>query len=362
MYSGGEVSLAQAVTLDDVAALAAVSAKTVSRVVNGDARVSPDTRERVQAAIASLGYRPNLAARSLATSRSGLIGMFAPLVGGSHFFSELIREAIRACRRNGYHLAIEEAGVSDTRPVDAYREGLRKLRCEAMLLPSPMCDDLDLLDALDADGVRYVRISPALEPGRSVAIISDHAAGARDAARHLWAIGRRRFGIVTGMPHQASSPLRRDGFLAGLAEQGVTPDQVAMVEMADLIRDTGWGSPAGGLPNIIDLGRHAGARLLAGDDRPDAIFTYNDELAAGVVSQARDWGIDVPAQLSVVGFDDSDAARLCWPPLTTVRQPIARIAAQAVDILATGDPQDRRTIICPVELVVRGSSAVTAAG
>ncbi len=357
----------QAVTLDDVAALAAVSAKTVSRVVNGDARVSPETRRRVEAAITSLGYRPNLAARSLATSRSGLIGMFAPLIGGSHFFSELIREAIRACRSHGYHLAIEEAGVSQMTGAEIYRAGLRKLRCEAMILPAPICDDLDLLDALDADGVRYVRISPAREVNRSVAIISDHAGGARDAARHLWAIGRRRFGLVTGLPHQASSPLRRNGFLAGLAEQGVTEDQVAIVEMPDLIRDTGWGTAGGGtgagsgMGNIIDLGRHAGLRLLDRPDPPDAIFTYNDELAAGVVTQARDLGLDVPGQLSVVGFDDSDAARLCWPPLTTVRQPIARIAAQAVDILVTGDPQDRRTIICPVELVVRGSSAVSVA-
>ncbi|MFC4256488.1 LacI family DNA-binding transcriptional regulator [Altererythrobacter xixiisoli] len=347
----------QAVTLDDVAVLAAVSAKTVSRVVNGDARVSPDTRQRVQAAIASLGYRPNLAARSLATSRSGLIGMFAPLIGGSHFFGELMREAIRACRQHGYHLAIEEAGVHSMRNVDAYREGLRKLRCEGMVLPAPVCDDLELLDALDADGVRYVRISPALEVARSVAIVADHAAGARAVAQHLWSIGRRRFGLVTGMPHQASSPLRRDGFLAGLAEQGITADQMAIVAMPDLIRDTGWGAAGGGVPNIIDLGRHAGAQLFDRDCRPDAIFTYNDELAAGVVSQARDRGIDVPGQLSVVGFDDSDAARLCWPPLTTVRQPIARIAAQAVDILITGDPQDQRTILCPVELVVRGSSA-----
>jgi LacI family transcriptional regulator len=339
------------VTLDDVAARAGVSAKTVSRVVNGDARVSAETRTRVEAAVLQTGYRPNLAARSLATARSHLIGMFTPTSGLSNFFGELTHGAIRACRAHHHNLVIEEFDIGAPRAAETYRLGLRNLRCDGVILPSPVCDDMELLDALDEDGVRYVRISPAKEISRAPAIISDHAAGAGAVARHFWALGCRTFGVVTGLPHQASSPLRRDGFVGQIIREGGHLDDIQIIEMAGLLTEFRGDGRSG-----IDLGRFAGERLLHGAARPDAIFTYNDELAAGVVTKARDLGIDVPDQLCVAGFDDSDAARLCWPPLTTVRQPIASIAARAVELLTEPSAWTLETIICPVDLIERASS------
>lgn len=339
------------VTLDDVAARVGVSGKTVSRVVNGDAHVSPDTRKRVEEAVRDLGYRPNLAARSLATARSSLIALFTPTSGLSHFFNELTHSAIRTCRKHDHNLVVEEFDMHSLDGAATYRQGLQALRCDGMILPSPICDDLTLLDALDADGVRYVRISPAKEIDRAPAIISDHASGAKAVAQHFWSLGHRRFAIVTGLPHQASSPIRRDGFIAGILASGGGLSDIIIVEMQDLMREIGPGPHSG-----MDLGRAAAAQLLQGPSRPDAIFTYNDELAAGVISGARDLDIAVPAQLSVAGFDDSEAARLCWPPVTTVRQPIADIAAKAVAILASPVALANSTIICPVELIVRGST------
>lgn len=338
------------VTLDDVAAMAGVSAKTVSRVVNNDARVSPETRERVKQAVQRLGYRPNLAARSLATARSHLIGTFTPTTGLSHFFGELTHGAIRACRAHDYNLVVEEFDMRAPGVARIYRDGLRHLHCDGLILPSPVCDDMELLDILDEDEVRYVRISPAKEISRSPALISDHAAGARTVAQHFWSLGHRKFGVLTGLPYQASSPIRRDGFIDGIIRAGGSIDDIRVIEMGALLNETD--TACGG----IDLGREAGARFLRGSDRPDAIFAYNDEFAAGIVIQARNLGISVPDELGVAGFDDSDAARLCWPPITSVRQPIAEIAAQAVAMLAKPEAWTRETVICPVELIVRGST------
>lgn len=339
------------VTLDDVAARVGVSGKTVSRVVNGDARVSPDTRKRVEEAVQALGYRPNLAARSLATSRSHLIGIFTPTSGLSHFFGELTHSAIRACRRHDYNLVVEEFDMRAPKVADIYLRGLQALRCDGMILPSPVCDDLDLLDALEADGVRYVRISPGLQIERAPALISDHSAGARAVARHFWSLGHRRFAVLTGLPHQASSPIRRDGFVAGILECGGHKSDIEIIEMKHMLKMWGDQRQSG-----MDLGRAAAKRLLQSTSRPDAIFAYNDELAAGLVSGARDLDIAVPDRLSVAGFDDSEAARLCWPPLTTVRQPIAEISARAVEMLVAPIAPGNGAMMCPVELIVRGST------
>jgi LacI family transcriptional regulator len=132
---------------------------------------------------------------------------------------------------------------------------------------------------------------------------------------------------------------------------GGSLQDIQIIEMATLLKMVRGEERSG-----IDLGRLAGEQLLRGAGRPHAIFAYNDELAAGIVTKARDLGIGVPNELCVAGFDDSDAARLCWPPLTTIRQAIVSIAARAVEILTIPSAWTRETIICPVELVERASS------
>ena len=159
-------------TLDDVAAIAGVSAKTVSRVVNRNANVSAATRERIEAAIRETGYRVNQAARSLAASRSFLIGAFMPHLS-SFYFAEIFRGAAKACRQYGYHLVLEEFDHGADSVVDRYEQGLRGAHCDALILTPPVCDDEKLLDALDRDGLPYVRIAPGEQLGRSVAVGAD---------------------------------------------------------------------------------------------------------------------------------------------------------------------------------------------
>lgn len=338
-------------TLDDIATLVGVSAKTVSRVVNNDPRVSPETRNKIEEAIAQSGYLPNPAARSLATARSRLIGLFAPPTR-SHFYSELIRAAMRACRRAGYNLTVEEFDMRGGGAVETYIKTMRNLRCEGVILPSPICDDLDLLEALERDGVRHVRISPFLQPERSLSLVADHAAGARAVAEHFWSLGHRRFGVIAGLPQPASSAIRRDAFIAAVVAAGGSPGDVAVVHIGEIMDP----KTAPDAPSLIDVGRAAAHRLLTSEKPPRAISAFNDELAAGAVVQARELGITVPGALAVAGFDDSDAARLCWPALTTVRQPIEAIADAAVSEISCASSARFGVEVFPVQLIVRASS------
>lgn len=226
----------RSVTLENVAALVGVSAKTVSRVVNNDARVSPETRQRIQKAIEQIGYRPNLAARSLATAQTKLIGLFAP-PASSYFFSELVRSATRTCRANGYNLTIEEYDIIRESAVNVYKAGLRNLRCSGIILPAGICDDRELLDLLEEDATRYVRIAPARDLDRAPYITGNHAEGASSIARHLWSLGHRRFGMITGMPAAASTALRRDAFIKTIVDMGGCPADIEIIELQHLKKE-----------------------------------------------------------------------------------------------------------------------------
>ncbi|MBN8840443.1 MAG: LacI family DNA-binding transcriptional regulator [Sphingomonadales bacterium] len=321
---------------------AGVSAKTVSRVVNDHPSVRDTTRERVKMVIAETGFQLNLAARSLAASHSYLIGTFVANTA-SLYYSELSRGAARACRALGYHLVTEEFDQRSPTAADHYERALRQTRCDGMILPPPMCDDLALLDALERDGVRYVRISPMLQPDRSVAVFARDAEGVTALAQHLWDKGHRRFGVITGPSNFASSTTRRDALIAAVCALGGSASDVTASRM--LWDDT---FPA--------TGYRTAAHLLKDAPGISAIFTFNDELALGVLGYAHENGLRVPQDLAVAGFDDSDASSFAWPSLTTISQPIVDMAARAVEALVRESPHARKRIECPVSLVVRAST------
>lgn len=330
-------------TLDDVAAIAGVSAKTVSRVVNRNANVSAATRERIEAAIRETGYRVNQAARSLAASRSFLIGAFMPHLP-SFYFAEIFRGAAKACRQYGYHLVLEEFDHGSDSVVDRYEQGLRGARCDALILTSPVCDDEKLLDALDRDGVPYVRIAPGKQPDRSMMVGADECRGVEQLVRHLWEGGRRRFAIVAGPAEHASAMIRERAFCDALAALGGDPAGVALarIELHE---------------SIAEAGRMATLDLLRSTDPlPDAIFAFNDEVAIGAMAAIRELGRSIPGDIAVAGFDDSYLAQLVWPPLTTIRQPIADLAFRAVSIIAEEQCGGSDNILLPADLIVRGTS------
>lgn len=331
------------VTLADVAAISGASSKTVSRVVNRDPHVSQAMRQRVEAAIRETGYQVNQAARALAAARSYLIGAFLPNIA-SFYQGEILRGALNACRQHGYHLVVEEVDIDASIIVDSYMQGLRSAGCDALLLAPPVCDDEALLDALDRDGVRYVRISPATQPERSTALFADDALGVEQLVHHLWDQGRRRFALIAGPADHASAAIRESTFIDMVEKLGGNSSAIQR-------RHPEWQG------SMADIGRNAALSLLANPaDRPDALFAFNDEAAIGAMAGARELGLSVPDDISIIGFDDSYIAQLAWPQLTTIHQPIAEIAMKAVQIIAGEDDRPGEAILLPTHLVVRNSS------
>ncbi|WP_301749903.1 LacI family DNA-binding transcriptional regulator [uncultured Erythrobacter sp.] len=338
-------NLTRRATLDDVAAVAGVSPKTVSRVVNGDSAVSEKTRAKVGEAIAETGFQINQAARALAGARSFLIGLFT-INGSSYFFSELYRAAARECKASAHHLVLEEYAAGESSYISLYEKGLKSIRCDGVILPPPVCDDLALLDALDRDGVRYVRLAPKLEPERSTAIYADDHVGAADLARHLWAQGWRRFTVVVGPVDHASAAVRRDAFVDTLLGLGCARSEIRLIayERSNKAYST--------MAQLVEA-------VFDGLREQEAVFAFNDELATRVMLRARARGLDLPRDLAIAGFDDSDAAKVTWPTLTTVRQPVAELARLAVAELTAYPAKPPRIIRCPVKLIVRDSTKLS---
>jgi LacI family transcriptional regulator len=316
--------VADSVTIHHVARRAGVSIKTVSRVLNLEPNVSPDTRERVRAAVEALQYRPNQSARSLAGTRSFLIGLFYDNPSPA-YVSDVQLGAISRCREAGYHVIVEPLESASPDVGAQVRATLSTLRVDGVILTPPVCDNPAVMAALDAAGTPYVRIAPQSELGRAAYVHMDDRRAAAEMTRRLIAEGHRDIGFIKGHPDHGASHLRFQGYAEALAERGyeLRPDRLAQ----------GWFSFASGV--------EAAEQLLAGGDRPTAIFASNDDMALGVIAAAARMGIKAPGALSVAGFDDTPAACMVWPQLTTVRQPIEAMAAAAADLLICGHAAPR---------------------
>jgi LacI family transcriptional regulator len=319
-----------AVTIDDVAELAGVSIKTVSRVLNQEPHVRESTRERVLAAAKELDYTPNISARALAGSRSYLIGLYYdnPSPG---YVGQIEHGAMTACRRAGYHLIVEEIQETGTPLRDRIAAFQARVRPEGVILTPPLCDLPELLDALDAAGANYVRISPSQDLERSPYVYIDDRRAAEEMTLHLQQLGHRDIAFIQGSPDHLAAARRCEGFRDAMASAGlpVRPE---------------WIQP--GRFSFLS-GLEAGERLLASPDRPTAIFAGNDDMALGVMAVANRLHIEIPSDLALVGFDDSPSAQVVWPQLTTVRQPTADMAAVAAEMLierkaAAREPPGRR--------------------
>ena len=331
-------------TIIDVAAAASVSVKTVSRVINREPYVRSGVVAKVEAAIASLGYVPNTAARSLSGGRSYLIAAFFD--NPSLFYlANLQSGAMAACRAAGYHLVTEEVRLAEDLGLRQFARTLKTARIDGVILSPPLSDHRELLALLEACNLPYVRLSPHTQEDRSSAILSDEEGGARAVARHLFDFGHRSIAMVLGPTGHGASIWRREGFWSELEKHGIERDKYVEV--------------AGNF--TFESGMAAGLELLSRDPCPTAIFAANDDMAAGVIAAAARRGIRVPEDVSVVGFDDSPAAQMTWPPLTTVRQSIAEMSAAAARILIERGKNQAQKQILPVDLVIRGSTGLARA-
>jgi len=328
-------------TMEDVAKLAGVSLKSVSRVINAEPHVSAKLRAKVDAAIAELNYVPDMAARSLAGSRTFIIGLMFDNPS-PNYTMKIQMGAYEACRDSQYHLRIDN--IDSTAPRAEFEAQLsailRNSRCDGFVLTPPLTDNLILLDFLDHAGLRYVRIAPDVDLGRSPGVCIDDAAGAATVARHLWELGHRRFAIVRGPQSHGAAVRRRQGFIDELERLGL---KEPIVEA-----DGRFG---------FEQGITAGHEVLTANPRPTAIFATNDDSAAGVLVACSQHGLKTPHDISVCGFDDSWVAKSVWPYLTTVYQPMEELGRAAAMLLLRRDEPENILHKLDFHLVVRDSTA-----
>jgi LacI family transcriptional regulator len=332
--------------MEDVAARAGVSLKSVSRVVNGEAHVSEKLRAKVSAAVEALGYVPDVAARSLAGARSFVVGVLFDNPS-PNYNMKVQAGAYEACRDAGYHLRIDEvdSGCSDEELTAQIGAIVQKGRCDGFVLTPPLSDDSRVLDALEKLRKRYVRIAPVLDPGRSGAVETDDFEAAAQVARLFHRLAHDCVAVISGPKTHGRSLHRRSGFLQ---------------EMKTLRADATIDEERGDF--TFHGGIEAGKLLLARCKPPLAVFATNDDMAAGMMNAAQQMGYRVPQDVSVCGFDDGIIATTVWPYLTTIHQPIAEMAREAVRMLITSGAGAPETTMIESHLVERDSAAPKMAG
>ena len=335
-------------TIKDVARLAGVSPMTVSRVVNGSEYVSNATRQAVQRAIRELGYSPNIAARNLASERGERVGL---LYGNpsSAYLSEFLVGALEAASRHGVQLVLEKCEPTPA----AARRAARRLLAGAVVgvvLPPPLCESSAVRAELGAARLPIVTVAAGRPSSETMCVRIDDFTAAREMTRYLIGLGHERLAFIKGHPNQSASEERWLGFSAALEEAA---------------RERRGGQPPPRMEQgffSFRSGLDAARKLLGADPAPTAIFASNDDMAAAVVAEAHRRGLDVPRDLTVVGFDDTLIASTIWPELTTIQQPIARMAAEAIDMLVAAIRGSRRGAerlhrLLPHALISRQSAA-----
>lgn len=342
-------------TIYDVAAKAGVSIKSVSRVLNNEPNVSSILRAKVEEAASSLGYRRSLSARSLAGASSSLIAVLvdADLTiehwksgRGSDYLGRLEFGALMEARQVDYHLMVE---LVDHNSPDLERDLmalLNSIRPEGVILTPPNSDNAMVMDVLDATGTPYARIGPEAAFDRGYCIEMDERRAAYEMTRHLIDLGHSRIGFVTGPIAYGASRRRLAGYQDAMAEAGLEIKAPWVVEGDFTFRS----------------GAVAIDRLHQVAPEITAVFASNDDTALGVLQGAARLGLTVPGDLSIAGFDDSPGAGFSTPDLTTIRQPVAEMAAAAAQRLI---PPLRRLlnedlserVIVAHDLIVRHSTS-----
>ncbi|GGI86379.1 LacI family transcriptional regulator [Polymorphobacter multimanifer] len=324
-------------TIREVSAAAGVSVTTVSRVLNNEPYVKPATRRRVEEAIARLDFRPSVAARALAGQRSFQIALLYDNPSPYYIYS--IQTGARAhCIERGFRVVFQECDVTSADLARDIAGLLAETHLDGVILSPPVSDSAEVIAALQRSNLPFVRIAPGGSLDISPRVFIDDEAAAERITDHLVGLGHRRIGFIIGHPDHVASNQRLTGFRRALARHGIA-------EEAELIQQ--------GLFDFTS-GHAAGRRMLTMARRPSAIFASNDDMGAGVLTAAHELGLAVPGDIAIAGFDDTDLARLVWPPLTTIRQPTRELAHAAAKMLI--DATDTGGQQLDFELVIRGST------
>ena len=335
-----------AATIYDVAKSAGVSKTTVSRVVNDEAGVRAETIAKVRKAIKALRYQPNKAARSLASQTEARIGLLYnnPSVA---YFSELLIGALEGSGRHGAQLVVDKCEVGNPAAARDAVRNLVKGGISGMILTAPLSQSAELIRELTNEGIALVGVATGRFRSDISCVGIDDYKAAYEMTEYLITLGHRRIGFVKGHPGHTSSRQRYLGFSAAMR------NAEGKVEAPKVVQ--GYNSYRSGL--------EAGDKLLAHGCNVTAVFAGNDDMASAVMSVAHRCGLNVPHDLSVVGFDDTIAGSI-WPELTTIRQPISDIGSSAIDVIVqnihlsrSGGKPKRQNVLIAHKLIVRNSSA-----
>lgn len=302
-------------TIIDVARVAGVSTKTVSRVLNREPHVKRELQDRIRAAMVELNYQPNVLAQGLVRRRSHLIGLIYENPSPSYVV-ELQNGALDRLKNERYQLVVLPVGSVHERAGEIVSL-LRAAAVDGVVLAPPASDHPVVLRELEAAHLPYARIAPTRMLDTGASTMMDDVAAAREIASYVLSLGHRDIGIIKGDPTHSSSEARLLGYSQAFAAAGLSP-RLDWIEQGCF---------------TFESGLEAGRRLLDRNERPSAILAQNDDMAVGALMAARELGLGVPEDVSIVGFDDSEVSRLVWPRLTTIRQPVFEMAAAATGML-----------------------------
>ena len=317
-------------TIFDVANVAGVSIKTVSRVVNHEPNVRESTRERVENAIAVLKYRPDQSARNLASQRSHLIGLVyddpaAYDMPSGGYILDMQQGALKACRSAFSQLLIHPCDFRKKKVGIQLKELIEETRPAGIIVAAPLSNMPKIVRAIEATGTPCVRLSPGNDSGKKLSVSTNDREVSAEMTRYLAGLGHKRIAFITGDPDHKAVANRFLGYQDGLKESGLEFSE-SLVAAGD---------------NSFGSGEACAEKLLKGKNPPTAIFAANDDMAAGVLRVANRLKIDVPGQLSLAGFDDIALARQVEPALTTIRQPLVQMAERAALMLTKGNGNDK---------------------
>ena len=330
-------------TINDVAELAGVSKRTVSRVINRSTKVNEETRTKVQAVIEHLHFVPNRQARGLTASRSFLLGLIYDVP--TLFINDVQKGILSVCGDAGYELVVHVCHIDSNQLIDDVVRFVDRANLDGVIILPPVSDLDDLAESLDKIGCRFVRFSSELgsEPWKQM--VTNYLPAITDMTNHLVSLGHREIGFISGPKHNISSQKRHEVLVQALARYDLVLPRKMIAEGAF----------------TYESGMKAGKKLLSRESRPTAIFAANDEMAFGVMHAADEMGLKIPNDLSLVGFDGTAFSSFVIPPLSTIRRQtdeMSRLGTQKLLALIDSGPDAARgfeTMVSP-QFMPRGST------
>lgn len=305
-------------TITDVAKLAGVSIKTVSRVINMEDSVTEETQLKVSAAIKQLNYQPNHAARNLKGTNSYTLG-YVYDNPNAYYIIEMQEGILAECRERGYELLIHPCKANQANIIDEIKEMAKRSQLAGLVISPPLSETPEILAAIEEMNLSFVRIIPGSNDSQEktpCVFVHDHDA-AYKITEHLIHQGHQNIAFIGGDKSHRSTDERLNGYLAALKDHNLAMNP-------DYVIDGQY---------TFDSGASEAKKLLKLTPPPSAIFCCNDEIAAGALFAARLDGFDIPKQLAIAGFEDSPFSRQTWPKLTTAAQPTNIIARKATALL-----------------------------